>query len=769
MMLERFTVGGRLRWYASVMVGALVVIAGLAEVAAVAATKRSSQLAREARMAARAAEVRSALLTARRYEKDLFLSAPHAREAELYAGKFDLAIDELGVALAGLAEDATEPEDMRDLEVLREHLAPYTLAMDERKQDILAGRLLDPAAGNQLNLEYRNDIALAEGLSRKLVAHALERAREGEASQLEDSRRGVALFLVAPLLTAVLAYGLGRRVAASIINPFTVTMRALEELSAGNLDVEVPPMGRGEPGRTREALVHAISEMREDRATLALERTRAVEALRVKSEFLANVSHEIRTPLNGLLGLTRLVQESLKEPEHRASLQQALDSGQALLRLLNDILDISRIEAGRLELEPMAFDALELLEGVGQTFGGLAADKGLSLVLEHGEGLPHRFAGDALRVRQVLWNLVSNAIKFTCAGTVLVRAFKAEDGALGVTVIDEGIGIPADRLATIFEPFTQVDASVTRRFGGTGLGLAIARRLAEHMGGRLTATSEVGRGSTFLVTLPLACVVEPEASAPDRRLVLVDPNEATRGALARSLRAEKTSVWEFDSLEQLAELAASVPAGTPVAYDATLSIDELRKAGAHLGPHLALAPPGCTVEGPFVLRPVLPPALWRALAVSRPVMAQVAPAGARRLKVLVAEDNPVNVLVVRRVVEKEGHEVVVVGDGQAALDAIPGGQFDLVLMDVQMPVLDGISATRQLRELPEGKQLPVVALTASVMPADLERLREVGVSTVLPKPVDFAHLRQVLSSVGRQGAGGPQGLPASPLSAGLGS
>lgn len=751
MMLERLSIANRLRWFASVLLGALLAIAALAEVTAVSATKRSSHLARNARMAARAAEVRAAILTARRYEKDLFLSAPHPREAQLYASKFDLAIDELSVALAGLSEDATEADDLRDLTLLREHLAPYTLAMDERKQEILAGHLLDPSAGNQLNLEYRNDIALAEGLSMKLAARALKNAREDEAGQMEDSRRAVALFLVAPLVAALFAWVLGRRLATSIIGPFTVTMQALEQVSAGNLEVKVPPMGGGEPGRTHEVLVHAITQMREDRAKLALERSKALEASRIKSEFLANVSHEIRTPLNGMLGLTRLVQECLREPEHRASLQQALDSGQALLRLLSDILDISRIEAGRLELEPMAFDVLEILEGQGQTFGGLAADKGLTLILEHGDGLHGRYSGDPLRVRQVLANLVSNAIKFTPSGTVVLRSFVGDTGELCFMVTDQGIGIPLEKLASVFEPFTQVDASVTRRFGGSGLGLAIAKRLTEHMGGTLSAKSELGQGSSFLVRLPLASVVEAEAATPDRSLALVDPSATTRGALVRCLRAERTPVYQFDSLEGFTEGAAQVPTGTPVAYDAGLVIDELKKAAPHLGPWLALARPGITVEGAFVLRPVLPPALWRALAMSQPAVARPPAGPGRRLKVLVAEDNPVNVLVVRRVVEKEGHEVVVVSNGQAAVDAIPGGRFDLVLMDVQMPVLDGISATRQLRELPEGKGLAVVALTASVMPADLERLKEVGVSTVLPKPVNFAHLREVLSRVMARG------------------
>jgi len=553
MKLERFSVGGRLRIFASVLAASLLAIATLAEWEAVDATQRSIALARHARMAARAADVRAALLTARRYEKDLFLSAATTREAELYAAKFDEAIEELAAALAGLSEDATQPKDLQDLAQLREHLESYTLAIDERKSGILAGRLADPAAAGRLDGDYRNNIALAEGLARKLAASALAGAQELEVAQLSEQRRRVVVFLVAPLVAVLVGWVLGRRVSRSIVEPFTVTMRALEQLAAGNLEVEVPRMGEGEPGRTREALVHAISEMRQDRATLASERAKALEASRTKSEFLANVSHELRTPLNGLLGMTRLVQESLEAPEHRASLQHALDSGQTLLRLLNDILDISRIESGRLELEPMAFDPLELLEGLGQTFGGLASEKGLCFVLEHAEGLADRFCGDTLRLRQVLGNLVSNAIKFTEAGTVTLSASRGATGGLRFAVRDQGIGIAPEKLASIFEPFTQADASVTRRFGGTGLGLAIACRLTQLMGGSLTVESTPGQGSTFVVTLPLERL-EPvggtegeKAPSGQRRLVLVDPSSTTREALARCLRAEQTALHQFSS------------------------------------------------------------------------------------------------------------------------------------------------------------------------------------------------------------------------------
>jgi signal transduction histidine kinase/CheY-like chemotaxis protein len=753
MRLERFSVGGRLRIFASVLAASLLAIAALAEWEAVEATRRSSQLARHARMATRAADVRAALLTARRYEKDLFLSAATTHEAELYAGKFDEAIEELAAALFGLSEDATQAEDLQDLARLREHLESYTLAIDERKTDILAGRLPDPKAPSRLDSDYRNDIALAEGLARKLAANALASAQQLEVAQLAEQRRGVVVFLVAPLVAVLVAWVLGRSVSRSIVKPFTVTMQALEQLAAGNLEVDVPRMGEGEPGRTREALVHAISEMRQDRATLASERTKALEASRTKSEFLANVSHELRTPLNGLLGMTRLVQESLEAPEHRASLQHALDSGQTLLRLLNDILDISRIESGRLELEPMAFDPLELLEGLGQTFGGLASEKGLCFVLEHGEGLPHHLCGDTLRLRQVLGNLVSNAIKFTEAGTVTLSASPGSPGSPGsprglrIEVRDQGIGIAPEKLASIFEPFTQADASVTRRFGGTGLGLAIAARLTRLMGGTLTVESAPGRGSTFIVALPLQGVEGDAPTSPERRLILVDPSPTTRSALARCLRAEHTSLHQFSSVDELLREAPTLPPETPVAYDASLSLEVMQAAAPHLGPWLALLRPGEAALGAFVLRPVLPRALWRTLAATAPVSATPTQAKVRRLKVLVAEDNPINVLVVRRVVEREGHEVVVVSNGKAAVEAFSAGSFDLVLMDVQMPVLDGISATRQLRELPAGRTVPVVALTASVMPSDLERLREVGVRTVLPKPVDFAHLREVLATV----------------------
>ncbi len=544
-------------------------------------------------------------------------------------------------------------------------------------------------------------------------------------------------------------------------------------------------------------------------AELARARDQAESATRAKSEFLANMSHEIRTPLNGIVGTAELLLDGPgASPEVREGLRTIQQCSSALLTVINDVLDFSKIEARRLDFESVSFNLRDAFEEALKTVALAAHAKGLELALDIAPELPAAVIGDPGRLRQVLVNLLGNAVKFTDCGevAVLVRAEEQTEGRvrLHVAVRDTGPGIPADKQQSIFEAFTQADGATTRRFGGTGLGLTISSNLLELMGGRIWLESAEGQGSTFHFFLPLQVVRQEQAprarsgELQGRRILVVDDNATNRQILRDTLVAWGAQVQAASGGEAALEvMGRACSAGAPVevlltdghmeGLDGFQLVERIRTT-----PQLARVAilmltsdrqqgdaARCRQLGvaAFLVKPVRREELRQALLSSlsgpapagHPAVAAepplAPPDGMAGLRLLLAEDNPVNRAVARHMLERLGHRVAVAGNGREALAAIERESFDAVLMDVQMPEMDGFAATAEIRRAEEAggrPRLPILALTAHAMRGDRERCLAAGMDGYVSKPVRSAELAEALRSVL---AGRPQVLDRAALRA----
>ncbi len=660
-------------------------------------------------------------------------------------------------------------------------------------------RILMPVLSRHLNLADE-----ARGPEEKLIGWL-----ELELSHHNTLLRGyrsllTSLFLVGAglIITALLALRMSRAISL----PLQRVKAAVAQLKDGHLETRLPPLGSHEMdelasgiNRMAEALLSAREELQQsiDQATedvqqnletieiqnieLDLARKEALEASRIKSEFLANMSHEIRTPLNGILGFTQLLQKSDLTPRQQDYLGTIEKSADSLLGIINEILDFSKIEAGKLVLDTIPFNLRDLIEDTLTILAPAAHTKQLELVSLVYRDTPLSLVGDPLRLKQVLTNLISNAIKFTNEGTIAVRAMVEDDNAeraqLRISVQDTGIGLTDQDLRALFQAFSQADNSMSRQPGGTGLGLVISKRLIEQMGGEIGVDSIPDEGSEFWISLSLPKARDdaedlPHPALQGRRIALLEQHPLARQALQHQLHSLGLEVQTFDTLDQMQSTISARRQSSELIDLAVLGVTNREIEPQALSRRLAeIEALGCKC---VVLCPTteqasyhdsLPeahsytqlqgkPACTRKLQrvlveLVRPNQAYAEPAAAapsRAAQVLCVDDNPANLLLVKTLLGDMGADVVAVDNGPAALEAVKQHSFDLVLMDVQMPGMDGRQTTEAIRQWEQASStpLPIVALTAHALANEKRSLLQSGLDDYLTKPISDRQLAQVV-------------------------